>query len=210
VIDQARLDTATVQRTPFPFVVVSDLLRAGDAATLAAEFPTEGFHLDERSSDGVEKRYRSYNLNVVVDNERDERAWRWLSPAWQRFVTVLAGDGYRSALGRAMGVPVDDCALEVRLCRYEGGCWIDPHTDRADKRLTQTIYLNPRWRPEWGGNLLLLRSADATDVACTVTPELGTSVVFAPSPTSWHAVQPVAEGSAAWRLSVLLHLSARG
>jgi hypothetical protein len=209
VIDEARLEEAAVHRTPFPFIVAPGLLTPAEATALAAEFPTEGFRLDERSAHTAEKRYRSYNLNVVVDDVRDERAWRALSPAWRRFVDALTAPGYRTALGRTLGVPVDDCAMEIRLCRYGPGCWIDPHTDRLDKRLTQTIYFNAGWRAEWGGNLVLLRSPRLADVAARVLPELGTSVVFAPSESSWHAVEPVNGDSSAGRHSLLIHLAAR-
>ena len=209
MIDYAKLATASVCRDPYPFMVTPDLLAAADAETLAREFPTRGFRLDQRSALDAEKRYRSFNLNVVVDGARDEAAWRSLSGGWRDFVAEMCTARYQERLGARMGVDVRNCVAELRRCRYEAGCWIAPHTDRADKLLTQIIYFNPGWRREWGGNLLILRAADDPDPAATVVPRLATSAVILPSGTSWHAVQPVTDGSPAARRSVLLHLSSR-
>src|ERR1700722_7994191 len=201
MIDYSMLSAANARSEPFSYAVLPDLVPPGQAAVLAGEFPVEGFHLDERSAGDGGKAYRSYNLNIVVENERVSSSWEHLSPVWRQLLSVLAGREYLAALSSAMAVQVDDCALEIRLCRYEQGCWIEPHTDRLDKRLTQTIYFTPGWQSSWGGNLVILRSADIGDTAATVSPGLGNSVILVPSEASWHAVQPVSGGAHAHRRS---------
>ena len=210
MINMMRLRGARMRREPYAVAIVDGLLDEPGAGTLCREFPTEGFRLDARSGTGAEKRYRSYNLGVVAHGRPQHPAWDRLSPAWREFVEDLTAPPYRAALGAATGTDLAGCEVEVRLCRYEAGCWIDPHTDRPDKRLTQIIYLNPEWNPDWGGNLLILRSRDARDVATTVAPRLGTSVLLRPSGSSWHAVQPVVEHVRATRRFVLLHFAAPG
>jgi DNA-binding NarL/FixJ family response regulator len=68
--------------------------------------------------------------------------------------------GYLNALGEALGLAVAGCVADVRPGRYEAGRWIDPHTGRPDKRLTQTTCFNAGRLPDWGGNLLLLRPSE--------------------------------------------------
>jgi len=207
MIDLMRLRSATLRHAPYDVAVVADLLDETEAKTLCRDLPTDGFHLDTKSGAGAEKRYRSYNLGLVADGVPRQPAWDALAPSWRRFAGELIGAPYRAALGAAAGLSLDDCVVEVRLCRYAAGCWMDPHTDRPDKKLTQIIYLNPDWDPEWGGNLLILRSASSTDIAATVPPVLGTSVLLRPSRSSWHAVAPVVDHVDAQRHSVLLHYS---
>jgi SM-20-related protein len=205
MIDLGRLRSARMRSDPYPLAVVDGLLPQPVARVLCDEFPVEGFHLDTRSGAGAEKRYRSYNLGVIERGVPQRPAWDALSPAWREFLDALLGEPYLDAVAETTAVALRDCEAEVRLCRYEAGCWIDPHTDRPDKRLTQVIYLNPGWNPDWGGNLLVLRSREVSDVATTVVPRLGTSVLIRPSASSWHAVQPVAGTAAVQRRSVLVH-----
>lgn len=208
MIDLNRVRGTRMRHDPYALAIIDGMLDARWARTLCEEFPSEGFHLDAKSERTAEKRYRSYNLGVVDRSRPLDWAWDRLSPAWQRFVTELLGTPYRTAISDVAALPLADCEVEVRLCRYEAGCWIDPHTDRPDKRLTQIIYLNPEWDPHWGGNLLILRSRDVSDIAATVPPRLGTSVLIKPSKSSWHAVQPVVGRVRAQRRSVLLHFAA--
>lgn len=205
MIDLRRLCSARMRSDPYQLAVVEGLVRAPAARVLCDEFPTDGFHLDTRAGPDAEKRYRSYNLGVVERGVPLRPVWHALSAAWREFLDALLGQPYLDAVSKTTAVALRDCEAEVRLCRYEAGCWIDPHTDRPDKRLTQVIYLNPRWNPAWGGNLLVLRSREVSDVVTTVAPRLGTSVLIRPSVSSWHAVQPVADQATVQRRSVLLH-----
>ena len=41
----------------------------------------------------------------------------------------------------------------------KGGC-CNKRTDRAEKRVTQIVYFNEPWRPEWGGSLRIKQFRD--------------------------------------------------
>jgi Rps23 Pro-64 3,4-dihydroxylase Tpa1-like proline 4-hydroxylase len=120
------------------------------------------------------------------------------------------GCEYRSTLQQLTGVQLGHARLEARFVVYGANCWISPHTDRSDKLLTQTFYFEEHWCAEWGGELQLLRSADVTDIATRILPLRNLSVVLVPSPTSWHAVAPVAPNVAASRRTLLLHYTLPG
>jgi hypothetical protein len=203
VVDLQALGRCTARRDPFHWAVLHDSF--GDprtAADLAAEFPATGYTL--RTGDSATgKGYSTYNL-TLADRGVPSAAARRLTPRWRSLVDTLLGDDYRAQLARVMDADLDACTAHLRAVRYPQQGWIDPHTDRADKAVTQIWYLNPGWRPEWAGTLRLLRSSDPEDVAADVRPALGTSVLMRPSPHSWHCVTPVASG-APDRLTLLLH-----
>lgn len=207
VLDWDAIARTEVAREPFGWGLVTDSVpRAAAQRLLAAEFPTEGFVLTERTG-GTEggKGYRTWNLSLVQDGVPVPEGMRRLTPLWSSLVESLLSDVYRSAVAEATGQDLDGCELEVRAVRYGAGSWIDPHTDRADKIVTQTWYFNENWRPEWSGTLRILHSPSADDVAAEVLPGLTASVLLVPSPQSWHAVTPVADEAEQDRHVLLVH-----
>ncbi|WP_432421292.1 2OG-Fe(II) oxygenase [Mesorhizobium huakuii] len=90
---------------------------------------------------------------------------------------------------------------------YSEGCWIGPHLDRPDKRLTQIVYLQHPQDRLVGGDLLILGSDKMDDVVRSVPPRPNMSVVLLPSSQSWHAVSMLESASNAPRRCVLVHFS---
>lgn len=194
---------------PFDWRTVSGMFPAELLATLEAEFPRGGFTLSERP-DGIPgtKGYRTYNLPLVHDDAPLSDNLARLSPTWCDLVGELRSETYRSAVEQATGRDLTGCLLQIRAIRYAPGCWISPHTDRADKIATQTWYFNSGWRPDWRGELVVLNSPGMDDVADSVLPDSGESVLLCPSERSWHAVVPVAEHAAEDRRTLLAHFVA--
>ncbi|WP_329571325.1 2OG-Fe(II) oxygenase [Kitasatospora sp. NBC_01266] len=207
VLDLAALEAAELHTDPYPHAVVehsfgSDALARG----LREEFAAAGFVRNERQyAEAGGKRYLMYNRYVVKDGKPVPESLASLSETWQQLITEILGDPYRAALGALTGVDLDGCALEARLDRYTQGCWIEPHTDRPDKVVTQLFYFNEPWREEWQGEFRVLRGPDLDDCARKVLPRLGTSVVMRRSDRSWHGVPPIVEGTGQDRLSLLVH-----
>ncbi|SDF99101.1 2OG-Fe(II) oxygenase superfamily protein [Sinosporangium album] len=208
----AVLDWDAIARTdmagaPFAWGLVRDSVpQIATRRALAAQFPTEGFTLTERAAGtAAGKGYRTWNLSLVQDGLVNEETVRGLTPLWRGLVDSLLGDAYRTAVAAATGQDLDACTLEVRAVRYGAGSWIDPHTDRADKIVTQTWYFNEGWREAWSGALRILRSPSADDVAAEVLPGLTDSVLLVPSPHSWHTVMPVAAEAEQQRHVLLVH-----
>ncbi|WP_052442484.1 2OG-Fe(II) oxygenase [Streptacidiphilus neutrinimicus] len=204
VVDLRALERCDVRRDPFDWALLRDCF--GDprtAAELAADFPATGYTLRTADAGTGGKGYSTHNL-TLADRGVPGAAVGRLAPRWRDLVDTLLGDDYRARLGDVMDVDLDGCTAHLRAVRYAQQGWIDPHTDRADKAVTQIWYFNPHWRPEWAGALRVLRSPDPQDVAAEVGPTLGTSVLMRPSARSWHCVTPVAPG-APDRLTLLLH-----
>ncbi|AUG78261.1 Putative Hydroxylase [Kitasatospora sp. MMS16-BH015] len=209
-VDFAALRSAALHDAPFAWGTVHGMLGPELLDRLVEEFPAEGFTRTERVSlRPGEKGYRTDNLTLVHDSRPDPEALRRLTPSWRELVESLASPEYRAAVGELTGRDVSAAALEIRAVRYPAGAWIDPHTDRLDKLVTQTWYFNAHWPEEHAGHFLVLGSADVADVRRRVLPRAGESIVMCPSEFSWHAVSPVADSVVEDRKVLLLHLTER-
>jgi len=195
-----RIAGATLESVPFEWSVIDGLFDPELAATLAASFPSAGYRLSSTQPDYTFLYRGLINEGTLINAGS-------LSAAWREFGKVLAGDAYRAAMQQLTGRDLDGLKVYGGFCRYEPGCSLRPHPDRPIRVLTQTIYFSPHWNEQWGGSLLILRSADPGQVHRRVTPVLGRSVVFVRSDHSWHAVERVRRGIDAVRRSLLLHYS---
>ncbi|GGM48670.1 hypothetical protein GCM10012275_19490 [Longimycelium tulufanense] len=209
-IDWDAFRRSSLAEHPYRWGLLRGMFPARLLPVLEVEFPGEGFVVTQRRSggDAGQKGYRSANLSLVAGGHPVRENIDLLSSLWRQLVDALCSPEYRSAITTLSGRDVSECALELRAVRYGPGSWIDPHTDRADKIVTQTWYFNDNWRPEWRGQLAVLSSPDKADVHTEVAPALGESVVLCPSEHSWHMVHPVAESAAGDRRTLLAHFVA--
>lgn len=204
MLDLDAVRTARVRHEPFTWVYAKRLFAPVDAERLRNTFPTDGFTLTR----GLGTAGKAYQMDSrTLHEDGAAHPLEDLHQGWRRLLDQLLGDDYRESVSDLTRVDVKGCAAEIRLCRYGPSCWLDPHTDRPDKKVTQVVYFNEHWKREWGGSLRILRSPDADDVAYEVEPGLGSSVVFVRSDRSWHAVAPVVPGVDRPRLSLLVHLT---
>jgi len=125
-----------------------------------------------------------------------------IDPCWHEFVAELYGPVYRDFVCRLFGVRGFDMRLHWHYT--PDGCSVSPHCD-ADRKLGSHIfYLNTSddWRPEWGGQTLILddggrfrpRSAPAFedfDRQIAVASMDNHSLIFARVDHSWHGVRPI-------------------
>lgn len=206
VADWNAVRDGTLAEEPFGWCLIRGMFGPGTAAALEEQFPDEGFVVKERPSGTPgAKGYRSANLPLVMAGRLEEETARRLTPLWRSLLDGLLSPEYRAAVTALTGRDVSGCELEIRAVRYPAGAWIDPHTDRADKIVTQTWYFNGDWSADYLGQLLVLGSEDVTDVRAEVLPGAGDSVVLCPSENSWHAVKPVADHTPVDRKVLLLH-----
>ncbi|MEU3648045.1 2OG-Fe(II) oxygenase [Lentzea sp. NPDC034063] len=206
LIDWTAVRDGVLAEEPFGWCLIRDTFDPVTAAAIEEQFPSEGFVVTERPSGTPgAKGYRTHNLPLVTAGRLDERAASLLTPLWRALLDDLRSPEYRAAVTALTGRDVTGCELEIRAVRYPAGAWIDPHTDRADKVVTQTWYFNSDWCQEYRGQLLVLGSDDVTDVRTEVLPGAGDSVVLCPSENSWHAVAPVADRTPVDRRVLLLH-----
>ncbi|MEV7427602.1 2OG-Fe(II) oxygenase [Streptomyces sp. NPDC091212] len=208
VLDLTALRRAELAERPFRWAELPGTLRGAPGETahrLEEEFPTEGFRLTERTGGDSEKTYRTRNLPLITGGNPVAASHSFLSPLWRRLVAELASSEYRAAVAEATGRPLGTCRVEARAVRYGPGYWIAPHTDRADKVVTQLWYFNSEWPQGWQGSLRILGSSDADDVRAEVAPLRGSSVLLVRSAESWHSVAPVSDAASEDRRTLLVH-----
>ncbi|MFI6697612.1 2OG-Fe(II) oxygenase [Streptomyces sp. NPDC050509] len=208
VLDLPALRRAELTERPYRWAELPGTLRGAPGETarkLEEEFPTQGFRLTERTGADSEKTYRTRNLPLIEQGRPVADSLPSLSPLWRRLVGELASPDYRAAVAEATGRPLDRCVIEARAVRYGPGYWIAPHTDRADKVVTQLWYFNSEWPARWQGTLRILGSPAADDVRAEIAPRQGSSVLLVRSADSWHSVTPVSPAASQDRRTLLVH-----
>jgi hypothetical protein len=186
------LRSAVLEREPYEWATLPEVITPADAALLEAQFPTTGFVTHERLA-GSDKTYR-IAINTLV---AAEGAQTWdpsaLGPAWSRLVQELLTDEYRATMSELTAVDLSTAVLSLTLNQYDRSFWLAPHTDKYPKLVTQLIYFSGEWRPSWGGALQIFRGVGDSgyELEREVTPRTGVSVLIVRSKRSWHAVAPV-------------------
>lgn len=121
---------------------------------------------------------------------------------WLEFIAELRGSVYQAFLRQMLGnhrfIPTFDWYYAW------DGCGVSPQCDAARKRATHVFYFNTDedWKPEWGGQILILDSArrfslsscpgfEDLTVAASIEPLGNGSLLFQRTPHSWHGVRPL-------------------
>lgn len=197
---------ARFQLDPFDWGVIADVFENSAYQRLLDSFPTDGFVLTEKPTGSSGKSYKTYNL-TVVQGGKPTANFETLSSVWKDAILAVVGEANVRNLETMTKRSLTGTAPEVRFVVYSAGCWIGPHLDRPDKRLTQILYLQAAQDHLVGGDLLILGSGDIQDVVERVPPTPNSSVVLLPSIRSWHAVSMLHTGSTAKRRCVLVHFA---
>ncbi|GAB3097270.1 2OG-Fe(II) oxygenase [Pseudomaricurvus hydrocarbonicus] len=104
----------------------------------------------------------------------------WITDDWEagRHWLTWAGE-LQTYLNRRLFLGL--FSFESHFAHYGPGDFYKRHVDAfrgdANRILSMVVYLNPEWRPEYGGELVLY-SDDQDDQGQKITPTLGTIVVF--------------------------------
>lgn len=193
-------------RAPFSWAQVSDLLDAAYAEELADHFPSSVLR-ESRSPQG---HYLLRDRTLIEAGEQTATAAA-LHGVWRQLLDWLLTPEYRTFVSEATGADLAGCRLKVRLCEYGPGTFMTAHTDRPDRVATQILYLSRSWDRSWGGGLDIMTSPDDADpaaVAASVWPRFNTSVLFARSDHSYHAVRPVSPDAPELRRTLLVQFVA--
>jgi hypothetical protein len=175
---------------PFPHVVIDDFLDPGFARAVADSYP----RFEQAAKDG--RVFASVNEKLklqLTDADSFPTDVRRLSDA-------INSPAFLGDLAHVTGIPhllADE--------RFDGGGMhmtgpggrLDVHVDfnvLADRgwhrRLNILIYLNPEWRPGWGGELELW-DRDVRQCCHSIPPLLNRCVIFETSEISYHGVVPI-------------------
>jgi SM-20-related protein len=199
MLNLAAFHAASPRNDPFRYAHFALPLLPDAAETLEADFP----HASLRESRSEAAHYLLADRTIIDRGEIVEDDTP-LPDSWAGLACQLVDGAYKRAVERLLDVRLDDTALKARICRYDAGCWMLPHTDRVDRVVTQIIYLNREWDPHWGGGLRILRSLSEDDLVAEIVPAFNTSVAFVRSDTSYHSVAAVSTAARHARMSLLL------
>lgn len=129
---------------------------------------------------------------------------REISPAFREVDGIVRSAEFLSWLSAATGIPKlldDPDYIGGGTHENRSGQDLDPHVDFNRhptrgwwRRLNLIVFLNPEWKPQWGGALDLHsdpRSPDIDRVA-RVQPIANRAVLFETTESSWHGFRAVA------------------
>lgn len=162
ILDLEKLRAQPLARDPFPFVVVSGMLKPGVIKMLSHDFPPI-------ADGGV------YPVDVLA-----------LGPSMRKLVEELSGPEFRKAVEEKFGLDLGGrppmVTLRGRSREKDGRI----HKDSDDKVVSLLLYLNENW-PHKTGNLRMLRSPDDLESTVAEVPSTaGTMVIFEVTPNGWH------------------------
>jgi SM-20-related protein len=168
IIDLERLRHATVFRSPFNFMIATELLDPALTGMLRTDFP----------------RIEQAGLFPVSELS--------YGPTFTTLLDELLGPEVEEVIEQSLDIKLTGCARLVTVrgwCRERDG---RIHNDSRSKVASALLYLNPGWLPS-GGKLRFLRTPlDLDDLVAEVPPELGTFVAFRRAENSWHGHTPYA------------------
>jgi hypothetical protein len=162
LLDLQKLRAQPIVRDPFPFVVVSGMLKPGAIEAISRDFPAIG-------DGGV------YPVDILP-----------LGPAMKQLVEEIGGDEFRKAVEEKFDLDLAGrppmITLRGRSRDKDGRI----HHDSDDKVVSLLLYLNEHW-PHRTGNLRMLRSPDDLESTVAEIPSTaGSLVIFEVKPNGWH------------------------
>lgn len=166
-LDLERFAQTPLQRDPFPYLIVPNMVRADQLEAIHRDYPKT------RGAGSFPIRFLQYG------------------PGFKSLVQDLRSEAFRQAISQKFEMDLQGRPSMI-TARGEAR-WRDGkiHTDTDTKLITVLIYLNSKWEAA-GGCLRLLRSAtDLEDVIAEVPPLEGTMIAFKVSSNSWHGHHPV-------------------
>ncbi|WP_329126884.1 2OG-Fe(II) oxygenase family protein [Streptomyces sp. NBC_01465] len=183
---------------PFPWTLTppGQVFASAVQSELATTFPDGGLARRDTSTRTSGKTYRNWSRPAAPDDAPNG--------TWAGLLTDLLSREYRQQVAALLGQP-QAADVELRFVQHARGDWLDAHVDSADKVFSHIFYFADGWSPEWGGCLELLNSADPQDVAFSIPPVTGQSVLMARTDHAWHQVSPVGPDASAGRSSLLVH-----
>lgn len=187
-IDEIR--HAFAQARPFRHCVIDGFLDDGFARSLLERFPDfeRGDHLNEDGRPG---------------GKSTHERMRELGGGFAALDDLVRSAEFLALVGRITGIPgllYDPMYFGGGTHENRQGQALDVHIDfnhhpltRWHRRLNLIVYLNPEWRPEWGGALELHRDPyDAgADEVVEVLPLFNRCVIFETTENSWHGFRRI-------------------
>lgn len=186
MLNLAEIQSATLKRDPYPYMVVEDVINADAIEAILGDFPA----ID-------------YPGSIPVSEVR-------YGPAFQALLDELNGPAFRDTIAARFGLDLANRPIMTTVrgvMRDKDG---RIHTDSKTKVITVLLYFNQDWRDS-GGHLRILRNGtDLDDFVEEIPPKLGTMVVFQVTDNCWHGHKPVVGKRLSIQMNYLTGEAARG
>jgi Rps23 Pro-64 3,4-dihydroxylase Tpa1-like proline 4-hydroxylase len=178
-----RLAPVYAAAQPFPHIVMDDFLPAAAAEEILRQFPARQDEIWNRNYHSNSKKLAQSDLSVMPEGIRE-------------CLLYLNSAPFLQFLERLTGVPdlladPDFWGGGMHLIRRGG--FLKVHADfnvhaahpEWDRRLNLLLYLNPEWKPEYGGHLELW-DRDMSRCVQSIAPVFNRCVVFSTTDFSYH------------------------
>ncbi len=170
------LDRAAAPATPFPHLLLTDVLPRATADSVTA-LPLDPPRIGD--TQGRRETHNASRIFFAPDQVARFPACGLLSQALQDGRTV-------AALQRATGARLDGAFLRIEYCLDTGGFWLEPHTDIGAKLFTMLVYLSDTpGSADWG--------TDVYDAALTwrgrAPAAFNSGLAFVPASDTWHGFE---------------------
>ncbi len=175
---------------PFPYIVIDNFLEPGVAEELAGAYPSFEQAMREGFSFNHVNEQRKIQMTELAK----------LPPLVQRLNAAISSPEFLASVEHITGIPklISDEKLSGGGMHLTGsGGRLDVHVDfnrieerQLFRRLNILLYLNPEWKPEWGGQLELW-DKDVKVCHESALPVLNRCLIFETSDISYHGVRPI-------------------
>ncbi|WP_335150079.1 2OG-Fe(II) oxygenase [Nostoc sp.] len=205
-----------MQKAPYNWALIKNLLSTEANLELAVSFPYEEFRLSEGEGYGYSwGKMLATSEDISLMLKSSDNRWRQrmaqgrltsdlghLSNVWQQLIEGLWTDSYRKAISEMSGLELNNCVMDIGFRRYKLGQLHHPHTDEPNKVLTHLLFFNQQWSEDWGGCLRILKDSQPESAFQDIFPLSDSSVVIVRSNNSWHMVTPLTCPTSECRLAL--------
>ncbi|HYF97983.1 MAG TPA: 2OG-Fe(II) oxygenase [Coxiellaceae bacterium] len=164
-INLEALNQAPLVETPFPYVLIPNLVNPHLMSGILAAFP----EIEQGGSFPITSKTAQGDLATLVSE--------------------LESAEFRTAISKKLGMDLGDRAPMITLRGYSRAKDGQIHTDSKSKLVTLLIYLNPDWDVKTGRLRLLYDGEHLEPYAAEIPPTFGSSVIFRVTDNCWHGYE---------------------
>ena len=175
---------------PFPYIVIENFLEPSVAKELSTVYPT----FEQAKSQGFAFNFVNEQRKVQITDPA-----KFPDPV-RRLNQAISAPKFLADLEYVTGIPrlmADEQLSGGGMHLTGSGGRLDVHVDfnviedrKLFRRLNILLYLNPVWKPEWGGHIELWdKDVKVCHESCE--PQLNRCLIFETSDHSYHGVRPI-------------------